>query len=238
MAFSAVLFLVEPARSAQPAVGTVQSLVAGDRACYVEILTADGRRTTELASFDICEQKLVGKRVQFTYKSGKVLAASCEGDVDCGKSDTVMLIIEAKVLAERPRRIQDLPDGNYRYWNGRSNQPIVSNDELLEQGGVTFTFRKRGSNITGVFGYIDGEAICVKGEVNGNTVTGTSVQNLSGATVISQGKTFKNFGPSGFMQVRRGRQLSRTIVLYSSTLLNLNDMNWINAGSRVPPRNC
>ena len=35
---------------------------------------------------------LIGKPVVFTTKVENVLAASCEGDMDCGKSDSVEVI--------------------------------------------------------------------------------------------------------------------------------------------------
>jgi hypothetical protein len=49
--------------------------------------------------FDLCEggshdaSALIGKQVTYTTKRGKVLAASCEGNVDCGKSDDVDLVV-------------------------------------------------------------------------------------------------------------------------------------------------
>ncbi len=137
-----------------------------------------------------------------------------------------------------PSRLQNLPDGNYRYWNGTPSGAVVSDQTLLADGGVTFTLRKQGNNVTGIFGYVDGEAICVQGQVSGNTVSGISVQNLAGASVLSAGETFQSFGPSGYLQVRRGRQVSRNMVRYSSTLLNLSNLNRINAGTRVPPSGC
>ncbi|NJN73626.1 MAG: hypothetical protein HC799_12865 [Limnothrix sp. RL_2_0] len=82
----------------QPKIGWVQDLTAGDRACYVTITDSQNIVTTELAGFDICEQDLVGKQVRFTYEIGNVVAEECNGDLDCGLSDTVSLIREATVL--------------------------------------------------------------------------------------------------------------------------------------------
>lgn len=239
------LLLIQPSEAQQPAIGTVQRLNAGDRACYVDVVTDQGEKFTEFADFEICEQNLVGQRVQFTYESGNIQAASCQGNPDCADTETVMLITQAQVMsapnpAPQPAlsRVQDLPDGNYRYWNGTPSSSVVSDADLLANGGVTFTFSKRGSAITGVFGYVDGEAICVQGQVSGNTVSGFAVQNLQGARALSTGETFQSFGPSGYLQVRRGRQVSPSVVRYGSALLNLNDLNRINAGSRIPPRGC
>lgn len=225
-----------------PAIATVSSLVAGDRACYVDLVDADGKKTTQFARFEICEQDILGAQVQLVYETSNILAFSCQGDIDCGRSDKATLMTQADVISRPPAPslppIGSLPDGNYRYWNGSSNNAIVSDQELLSQGGVTFLFSKRGSNITGIFGYVDGEALCVQGQVNDNTVTGISVQNLSGARVLSSGETFANFGASDRLKVRRGRQLDPQTVRYSSTLLNLEGMKRINAGSVLPPGRC
>ncbi|MBD1916228.1 MULTISPECIES: hypothetical protein [Cyanophyceae] len=244
-ALSLPLLLVQLSKAQQPAIGTVQGLNMGDRACYVEVVNNQGEQFTEFADFDICEQNLVGKRVQFTYELDNIQAVSCQGNPECPDTERVMLITQAQVISEpnpapRPAlsRVQDLPDGTYRYWNGTPSSSVISDAALLANGGVTFTFSKRGSAITGVFGYVDGEAICIQGQVSGNTVSGFAVQNLQGAKVLSTGETFQSFGPSGYLQVRRGRQASSSVVRYGSALLNLNNLNRINAGSRVPPRGC
>lgn len=73
--------LTPTATANQPPVATVQSLTAGDRACYVELVNENGQTSTEFASFDICEQDLVGKQVRLTYESGNILAASCHTSI-------------------------------------------------------------------------------------------------------------------------------------------------------------
>ncbi|MEP0899165.1 hypothetical protein NC979_01220 [Leptolyngbya subtilissima AS-A7] len=245
LALGLPLLSIQPSKAQQPAIGTVQSLNVGDRACYVEVVNDEGETFTEFADFEICEQNLVGEQVRFTYEMGDIQAASCQGDPECADTETVMLITQAQVISEpnpEPRpalsRVQDFPDGTYRYWNSTPSSSVVSDAALLANGGVTFTFSKRGSAITGVFGYVDGEAICVQGQVSGNTISGFAVQNLQGAKVLSTGETFQSFGPSSYLQVRRGRQVSPSVVRYGSALLNLNNLNRINAGSRVPPRGC
>lgn len=225
-----------------PAVATVTDLTSGDRACYVDLIDENGRKTSQFANFEICEQDLIGTQVRLTYETSNIIAFSCEGNPECGSSERAILISQAEVIS-RPTPsaqppVSSLPDGNYRYWTGSSNSAVVSNEELLANGGMTFLFSKRGNNVTGIFGYVDGEAICVQGQVNDNTVTGISAQNLRGASVLSSGETFANFGPSDRLQVRRGRQIDRETVRYSSTLLNLTGMNRINAGSVLPPGGC
>ena len=233
-----------------PTVATVISLQQGDRACYLELEDTEGNRTTQFASFEVCTQDILNQPVALTYEIGNILAFSCQGDIDCGRTDTVRLISQAEVThlpnitpptttePPTPLLISDLPDGNYRYWSGTSNSAIVSDEALLANGGELFLFRKSGDNIVGVFGEIDQEALCIQGQVNENTVTGISVQNLQGATVRSAGEDFVAFGNTDNLRVRRGRQIDSNTVRYSSTILDLSDLSRINAGSKLPVFEC
>ena len=80
--------------------GLVTGAEAGDVACYLTLEDADGEPFTEMAAFEICEQQaaLVGHRVALSYAMENVLAAECQGDVDCGKSDRVALVTSVKPL--------------------------------------------------------------------------------------------------------------------------------------------
>jgi hypothetical protein len=91
-----------PATPALPpgkvASGTIKELQAGDVACYVTLETSTGEVANEMAGFEICEKRdLIGKKVALTWEEANVLAAECQGDVDCGKSDKVWLIGAVKV---------------------------------------------------------------------------------------------------------------------------------------------
>lgn len=77
---------------------TIQGLTSGDRACYVEVLDHQGETTTQFATFEICEQDLIGKQVHLHYEPGEIVAEECNGDIECGFSETVMLITEAKLV--------------------------------------------------------------------------------------------------------------------------------------------
>lgn len=78
-------------------VGTLRSLENGDRACYVVVDTDGGEQSIE-GDFELCPggghdaSALIGQRVTWTTRKASVLAAACEGDVDCGKSDEVDLV--------------------------------------------------------------------------------------------------------------------------------------------------
>jgi hypothetical protein len=73
--------------------GLLVSLESGDAACGVTLQRAGGS-VTESASFEICElgQGWIGDSVRFSKSETDVLAAECAGDVDCGRSDRILLI--------------------------------------------------------------------------------------------------------------------------------------------------
>jgi len=73
--------------------GIIQNMVQGDVACYVDITDIYGIQHNEMASFDVCNQhRLINKNVKLHYQKSNVLAASCYGNPDCGRSDVVYLI--------------------------------------------------------------------------------------------------------------------------------------------------
>jgi hypothetical protein len=80
------------------AFGTPTAFQNGDAACYLTLKDDRGGTFEELADFDLCslEKSLKGKRLALTYKTARVMAASCQGNPDCKKSETVVLIASAK----------------------------------------------------------------------------------------------------------------------------------------------
>lgn len=73
--------------------GTIRSMENGDVACYLDIFDERGNQYQEMADFEICDQtNLLNKNVKFYYRMNNVLAASCNGNPDCRRSDTVYLI--------------------------------------------------------------------------------------------------------------------------------------------------
>jgi ketosteroid isomerase-like protein len=91
---------VKVGKEIKNAFGTIVDMQDGDVACLLEMKDDKGAEFFESADFDICQKRkaLKGKRVALTYKMSKVLAESCQGDVDCKKSDIVALVISAKVV--------------------------------------------------------------------------------------------------------------------------------------------
>jgi hypothetical protein len=106
---SAFLFLIlsackpevtptEPTAKPSAAPVTLLRLENGDRACYVVFQTANNTEESMEGSFELCAggqndaTPLIGKKITYTTKKANVLAAECEGNMDCGKSDEVDLI--------------------------------------------------------------------------------------------------------------------------------------------------
>jgi len=78
-------------------IGTVLSMEAGDRGCYVEFTDNNGKNHSEMAAFEICEQTdFIGKKVKFSYTKESIMASSCAGDPECTQSETVWLINDMK----------------------------------------------------------------------------------------------------------------------------------------------
>jgi hypothetical protein len=88
-----------PGDSVAGEVATVRGLSGGDRACYVELEVDGLRRPPQEAAFDLCSRaELVGQRVRLERRRAWVLAASCQGDPECERRDTVDLIVSAEPL--------------------------------------------------------------------------------------------------------------------------------------------
>lgn len=80
-------------------VGVLREAQAGDVACYLSLESDQGESFQEMAAFELCEDaSLIGKRLRLSYTVENVLAAECEGDVDCGKSDQVVLVSAVQAL--------------------------------------------------------------------------------------------------------------------------------------------
>lgn len=80
------------------AFGTPIKFVNGDTACFITLKDDKGTTFDEPADFDLCAQEkaLRGKRVALTYRVSRVQAASCQGDPDCKRTETVILVVAAK----------------------------------------------------------------------------------------------------------------------------------------------
>jgi hypothetical protein len=89
----------EPDSMAAEGLVTIRGLTGGDRACYVDMDSAGVAKPQQEAEFTLCERKeLVGKPVRIARKQMWVLAASCQGDPECARRDTVNLIVSARAV--------------------------------------------------------------------------------------------------------------------------------------------
>jgi hypothetical protein len=137
------------------------------------------------------------------------------------------------------QNIQSLPDGKYRYWNGTTRDPKISDEALLKQGGVLFVFEKKGDRLVGNLSPIDGEAgVCVEGLITSNTVSGFATSYQTQAEVNDTEDFIEWGSPDGVLKVRRGKIISRNRVKYMSALLNLNTYSKIDLGKSKPPTSC
>lgn len=79
--------------------GVLREAVSGDVACYLQLESASGETFHESAVFELCDDPaLIGQRLKLSYTVENVLAEECQGDVDCGKSEPVVLVSGARVL--------------------------------------------------------------------------------------------------------------------------------------------
>ncbi len=137
---------------------------------------------------------------------------------------------------QNPINIAQLPDGNYRLWNGKAQGETVSDEQLLKDGGALFIFNKTGDRITGNFAYIDSDSsYCVFGQGNNSTVSGFAYPYTDEA--LDLGEDFRNLGPAEFLRVRRTRVVNDQ-PFYSSALLDLSTFSKINLGPVLPPSSC
>lgn len=98
-AFAAMSLTAPPAAAqddaAMPETALLTDLEQGDVSCYLALTPEDSEPVYVSAAFELCEQTdLIGSAVRLVYEEASVLAASCEGDMDCGESDIVMLAVE------------------------------------------------------------------------------------------------------------------------------------------------
>ncbi|MBL8524127.1 MAG: hypothetical protein JNN20_10590 [Betaproteobacteria bacterium] len=91
---------VKIGKETKNAIGTILDLQDGDIACSMVMKDDNGAEFFESGDFDLCMRKkaLIGKRVALTYKMAKVMAESCQGDINCKKSDLIPLVVAVKVL--------------------------------------------------------------------------------------------------------------------------------------------
>lgn len=95
---AAFVFAASAAAQNRPAVATIVGMETGDVACYLTLRDDAGRKSNELADFTICEQtRLFEKRVALVYAQRNVMADECQGNPDCKKTKSVMLVVAVKI---------------------------------------------------------------------------------------------------------------------------------------------
>ncbi|MGI8896719.1 MAG: hypothetical protein ACR2HE_13910 [Casimicrobiaceae bacterium] len=78
---------------------SVQELTLGDRACYMQVKSAQGESREEMAVMELCERReLIGRTVRLSHETGSIAAESCQGNPECAESETVQLVSDVEVL--------------------------------------------------------------------------------------------------------------------------------------------
>ncbi len=80
--------------------GEVTDVDKGDNGCYLTLKNEKGVEFIEVGKFELCTQKpsLKGKRVALAFSLETIQAASCYGDPKCKKTETVPLVVGAKIV--------------------------------------------------------------------------------------------------------------------------------------------
>ena len=73
---------------------TVLSVEQGDIACYIDLREVDGKRVSMKGSFEICDERWVGKRVLIRTDRVNVQSPKCEGDPECTLTEEEEIIVE------------------------------------------------------------------------------------------------------------------------------------------------
>lgn len=72
--------------------GVIIDSSIGDTACYLDIQDAKKETYSVDAGFELCEPHYKGKQVKLQWEEANVLAADCNGDMDCGRFETINLV--------------------------------------------------------------------------------------------------------------------------------------------------
>ncbi|MBW4576604.1 MAG: hypothetical protein KME08_15120 [Aphanothece sp. CMT-3BRIN-NPC111] len=174
----------------------------------------------------------------------KIFAASLISAVLVGSAGSALSAQVKPEPTNRQYTIESLPDGNYKFCSQTS-----STKEMLTN--PCFWFGKQGDRVVGQYFYPYTEAsICIKGQVNKDTVTGQALENLWGLSEPPQPKSLKQKGNEKDSYLKVGldkiSKVSRSDVAgdysaqahYSSAILHLADFYPNNASNALPPQNC
>ncbi len=129
--------------------GILREAQSGDVSCYLMLEGDDGETFYESAGFDICEDTgLINKRVRLSYSIENVLAAECEGDVDCGKSDQIVLVNAAKAVPEATKsgKASFCTDTETTVFACSTGAKLVSVCASADAGSLQYRFGKPDGN--------------------------------------------------------------------------------------------
>lgn len=96
--------LVRVGQQVKNAYGIVVGMESGDIACTLTLRDDHGGTFKEMAEFDVCERRsmLLNKRVALRYAVQTVASPDCQGNPDCRKSISAIIVSDARPAATVP----------------------------------------------------------------------------------------------------------------------------------------
>ena len=84
----------------RPERGTLLAAEAGDIACYLRIRDDAGQSRAWMAAFELCEgaEARIGRRFALDWEAGSVAHPSCQGDINCRRTQAVTLVVRLRPL--------------------------------------------------------------------------------------------------------------------------------------------
>ncbi len=120
--------------------GTLQYLQQGDVACYAGFTDGADQEFSEMADFAVCDEAgLIGEKVFLQYQMGNVLAASCQGDYDCGRSDWVPLVVAMSLEPLAPLLDSEAQVSPFLYLADFDFYGYFTVQDAVQVGGLTLT---------------------------------------------------------------------------------------------------
>jgi hypothetical protein len=133
--------------------------------------------------------------------------------------------------------IDDLPNGDYRYWTGPASNTVTDQQILATgEGGGLFLFRKEGKKVVGIFARPDDVAMCVSGTLANGKVVGMAGPADRNAPFPRPADN-SSYGAVGHLKFGTWKGNTKTGFSEGSTL-DLTRFNPINLGTRKAPAAC
>lgn len=86
--------------------GIVTAMEAGDIACTLTLRDDHGATFKEMADFDVCDRRsmLLNRRVALRYAVQTIVSPDCQGNLDCRKTISAIIVSDARPMASTSRQ--------------------------------------------------------------------------------------------------------------------------------------